>query len=136
MVLNIINGNFGLVKSWQKSPRPIGASILLVHFGPIPSYTLKPNRPAQLERPNRPAQLDNQLVIKGEIYIILFLRETSLWNGVYVWVKLFDYSPLETDWVTTLLECKVELEWKLKVFPSTSNLLFWISPHQDMLFCS
>ena len=37
----------------------------------------KPHTKAQLERPNRPAQLDNQLVIKRETYIILFLRETS-----------------------------------------------------------
>ena len=43
------------------------------------------------------AQLDNQLVIKGVTYGILFLRETSLWNGVYVWMKPLDYSPLEID---------------------------------------
>ena len=34
----------------------------------------KPHTKAQLERPNRPAQLDNQLVIKGETYIILFKK--------------------------------------------------------------
>ena len=38
-----------------------------------------------------------------------------MWNGVYVWVKSLDYSPLETDWKTTLLGHKVELEWRLKV---------------------
>ena len=43
MVLNIINGNFGLVKSWQKGPKPIGASVLFVPFSPTPSHTLKPN---------------------------------------------------------------------------------------------
>ena len=32
----------------------------------------KPHIKAQLERPNRLAQLDNQLVIKGETYRILF----------------------------------------------------------------
>ena len=32
----------------------------------------KPHTKAQLEMPNRPAQLDNQLVIKGETYQILF----------------------------------------------------------------
>ena len=77
-----------------------------------------------MERPNKPAQLDNQLVIKGEIYRILFLRELSLWNGVYVRMKPLDYSPLETDWETTLLGRKVELEWRLKMLPSTSNILF------------
>ena len=34
----------------------------------------KPHTKAQLERPNRPAQLDNQLVIKGETYKILFKK--------------------------------------------------------------
>ena len=43
VVLNIVNGNFGLVKSSQKNPRPIGASVLLVSFGLTPSHTLKPN---------------------------------------------------------------------------------------------
>ena len=43
VVLNIINGNFGLVKSWQKSPRPIGARVLFVPFGLISSHKLKPN---------------------------------------------------------------------------------------------
>ena len=52
------------------------------------------------------------------------LRESSLWSGVYVQVKSLDYSPLETDWETTLLGHKVELEWRLKLFPSTSNILF------------
>ena len=32
----------------------------------------KPHTKTQLERPNKPAQLDNQLVIKGETYRILF----------------------------------------------------------------
>ena len=47
-----INGNFGLVKSWQKSPRPIGASVLLVPFGPTTSYTLKPNWKGPIGQPN------------------------------------------------------------------------------------
>ena len=89
-----------------------------------------------MERPNKPAQLDNQLVIKGETYRILFLRELSLWNGVYVWVKPLDYSPLETDWETTLIGCKVELKWRLKMFPSTSNILFlnFTAPRYAILF--
>ena len=32
----------------------------------------KPHTKAYLERPNRPTQLDNQLVIKGKTYRILF----------------------------------------------------------------
>ena len=55
---------------------------------------------------------------------------------MYMQVKLLDYSPLETDWETTLLGRKVELEWRLKVFPRASNLLFWISSHQGTLSCS
>ena len=43
MVLNIINGNFGLDKSLQKGPKPIGAIVLFVPFGPTPSHILKPN---------------------------------------------------------------------------------------------
>ena len=41
------------------------------------SYS-KPHIKAQLERSNKPAQLDNQLVIRGETYRNLFLRESSL----------------------------------------------------------
>ena len=44
-----------------------------VLFVPFWSH-FKPHTKAQLERPNRPAQLDNQLVIKGEAYIILFFK--------------------------------------------------------------
>ena len=57
MVLNIINGNFGLVKSWQKSPKPIGASVLFVSFW----SHFKPHTKTQLEWPKKLAQLDNQL---------------------------------------------------------------------------
>ena len=32
VVLNIINGNFGLVKSGQKSPKAIGAGVLFAPF--------------------------------------------------------------------------------------------------------
>ena len=64
--MNIINGNFELVKSWQKSPKLIGASVIFVLFW---SHS-KPHTKTQLERPNRLAQLNNQLVIKGEIYRI------------------------------------------------------------------
>ena len=45
MTLNIINGNFELVKSWQISLRPIGTRVLFVPFGPI---YLKPQTKAQL----------------------------------------------------------------------------------------
>ena len=38
------------------------------------SYS-KPHTETQLEKSNRPAQLDNQLVIKGETYIIYFKRD-------------------------------------------------------------
>ena len=43
----------------------------LVSYWSLWSHS-KPHIKAQLERPNRPAQLDNQLVIKGETYRILF----------------------------------------------------------------
>ena len=56
-------------------------------------------------------------------------------SGVVVYIIY--YSPLNTyvkiNWEATLLRCKVELEWRLKVFPSDINLWFWISPHQGML---
>ena len=38
----------------------------------------KPHTKSQLERPNRPAQLDNQLVIKGETYKILFKKKNII----------------------------------------------------------
>ena len=38
-----------------------------------------------------------------------------------------------TDWETTLLGHQVELEWRLRVFPSAFNLWFWISLHQGTL---
>ena len=43
---------------------------------------------------------------------------------------------LETNWETTLLGHQVELEWRLKVFPSTSNLLFlnFTAPRYAFLF--
>ena len=43
----------------------------LYFIGPFWSHS-KPHTKTQLERPNRPTQLDNQLVIKGEIYRILY----------------------------------------------------------------
>ena len=55
VVLNIINGNFGLVKSWQKSPRPIRASVLFVLFW---SHS-KPHTKAQLGMPKRLSQFGN-----------------------------------------------------------------------------
>ena len=55
---------------------------------------------------------------------------------VYVQVKPLDNSPLETDWETTLLGRKVELEWRLKVFPRTSNLfvLNFTAPRYAIFF--
>ena len=41
-----------------------------------------------------------------------------------------------TDWETTLLGYQVELEWRLKVFSSASNIWFWISLLQGRLSCS
>ena len=44
--------------------------------------------------------------------------------------------PLETDWDATLLGHQVELEWRLKVFSSTSNILFlnFTTPKYTFLF--
>ena len=67
VVLNIINGNFGFVKSWQKGSKPIGASVLFVPFW---SHS-KPHTKAQLEWPERLVQLDNQLYLRRETYKIL-----------------------------------------------------------------
>ena len=75
VVLNIINGNFGLVKSWQTSPMPIRARVLFVSFW----FHSKPHTKTQLERPKRPAQLDNQLNTKGETYKIL------IWYIIVKW---------------------------------------------------
>ena len=120
MVLNIVNGNFKLVKSWQKSPRPIGASVLLVIFGPTPSHTLKPN----WKGPKRLAQLDNWLDTKGKTYRILCVRNIiEKWcRWVYVTLKFFLCNQLRvyTSWVL------VELEWRLTVFPSASIFVFEI----------
>ena len=66
MVLNIINGKFELVKSWQKSPRPIGVRALFVPFW----SHCKPHTRAQLEWPKRLAQLDNELYIRRKTYRI------------------------------------------------------------------
>ena len=79
MVLNIINGNFGLVKSWEKGPKPIGASVLFVSFW---SHS-KPHIKAQLEWLKRLVQLDNQLYLRRETYRIL--KENK--KGVYVRVS-------------------------------------------------
>ena len=59
-----------------------------------------------------------------------------MWSGVYVRVKPLNYSPLETDWKTTLLGRKVELEWRLKMFSSNSNIFFlnFTAPRYAILF--
>ena len=120
MVLNIINGNFGLVKSWQKSPRPIGVSVLFVPFW---SHS-KPYTRAQLERPKRLAQSDNQL--QGEKHTKFrknmkwFVYECWTLSNFLSWANSYNWLRDHTSWAL------VELEWRLKVFPSTSNLCFEI----------
>ena len=118
MVLNIINGNFGLVKSWQKSSRFIGANVLFVLFW---SHS-KPHSKTQLEWPKRLAQLDNQLDIKGETYRILIRHYCEM---MCMCVSHSFILPW-TDWENTLSWALVELEWKLRVFSSTSNFCFEI----------
>ena len=111
VVLNIINGNFRLVRSWQKSPRPIGARILSV---PFRSHS-KPHTKAQLEWPKRLTQLDNQLYIRRET--CSFIRE---WNGVYVSVS---YSLIFLE--------HIHINWL-----SDNTSWAWISPHQGTHSCS
>ena len=101
--IKLINCNFGLVKSWQKSPRPIRARVLFVPFW---SHS-KPHTRSQLEWPKRLAQLDNQLYIRRETYRILqdgfSLRSYKEWNALYVSVGHSLILSLEIDWETTLL---------------------------------
>ena len=130
MVLNIINGNFGLAKSWQKSLKPIGARVLFVPFW---SHS-KPHTKAQLEWPKRLVQLDNQLDIRGEAYRIL--RDMIVeWNGVYVSVSHSLILLWKLIGRAHFLGAS-GIGWRLKVFPSSSNICFWISPHQGTLSCS
>ena len=49
----IINGNFGLVKSWQISLRPIRTRVLLVPLVPSQATHLSPIRLAQKANPIR-----------------------------------------------------------------------------------
>ena len=65
VVLNIINGNFELVKSWQKGLKPIGASVLLSLVSLQATYL------SLIGMAKRLAQLDNQLYIRRETYRIL-----------------------------------------------------------------
>ena len=97
VVLNIINCNFGLIKSWQKSPRPIGASVLFVPFW---SHS-KPHTKAQLERPKRLAQLDNQWL--GEKHTEFFEQQQDTWIGMHVSARRSFILPWKIDWDTTLL---------------------------------
>ena len=97
MILNIISGNFGLVKSWQRNPRPIGVSVLFVPFW---SHS-NPYTKAQLECPKRLTQLDNQLDTKGETYRILY--DTKKVNEmVCMWVLdtlLFSLEHIHINWL-------------------------------------
>ena len=127
MILNIINGNFGLVKSWQKNPKPIGAIVLFVPFGLTPSHILKPNWNDQ----KRVARLDNQLYIRKETYKISYRMK---WCVCECKPLLFSLEHMRVNWLRDHSSwAKVEFEWRLKVFPSTSNILFLISPHQGTL---
>ena len=112
-VLNIINGNFRLVRSWQKSLRPIGARVLFVPFWSHSKLYIR----AQLEWPKRLTQLDNQFYIRRETYRIslrfsqdfdeTFIRsfikivQRMKWFVCECWT-LFILS-LETNWETTHL---------------------------------
>ena len=58
-----------LSKVDRKAQGPLELDSYFFSFGPTPNYTLKPI----LERPKRPTQLDNQLDIKEETYIILYI---------------------------------------------------------------
>ena len=49
----IINGNFGLVKSWQISPRPIGARALFASLVPSQATYSSPIGLAQKANPIR-----------------------------------------------------------------------------------
>ena len=117
MILNIINDNFGLVKNWQKSPRPIGANVLFV-----PSWShSKPHTKTQLEMPKRLAQLDNQLL--GEKHTE-FLEQQDTWIGMYVSVgdsfilsRTYTYNWLRdnTSWASSGIGVKIKSV--SKVFP-------------------
>ena len=126
MVLNIINDNFGLVKSWQKSLRPIGARVLFIPFW---SHS-KSHTKAQLERPKRLAQLNNQLC--GEKHT-KFLRT---WNGVYVSVRLSFILP-RTNWLRdhtswAISGIGVKIKSVLKNF--WSSVLKFTTPRYTLLF--
>ena len=134
MVLNIINSNFWLVKSWQKSPKPIGTSVLFVPFW---SHS-NPHTKTQLDWFKRLTQLNNQLYIRRETYRILVIYMMHEMVCMWVWATLlFSLEHIRVNWLRDHTSwAKVELEWRLKVFPSTSNLCYWISPHQDIISCS
>ena len=115
-----------------KTQGPLELMSYLFPFGPHS----KPYTKTQLKRPKRLAQLDNQL---------LWEKHTELWNNkihelVCMWVldtlPFFQKHKHITNWETTLIGHQVELEWKLRVFSSASNLWSWISSLQGTLSCS
>ena len=75
--------------------------------------------------------ISNWLDTKGKTYRILWMRNIIVkWcRWVYVTLKFFICNQLRihTSWAL------VELEWRLKVFPSASIFVFWNSPLQGML---
>ena len=56
---------------------------------------------------------------------------------VCMWMEatfLFSLEHIHINWLRDHTSwAQVELEWRLRMFPSTSNLWFWISPHQGIL---
>ena len=95
----------------------------LVSYGPFWSHS-KPHTSAQLERPKMSIQLDNWLDTKEKTYRILWMRNIIVkWcRWVYVTLKFFLCNQLRvhTSWAL------VELEWRLRVFPSVSIFVFEI----------
>ena len=97
----IINGNLGLVKSWQICLRPIGARTLFIPL--VPSQ-------ATYKSPIGLAQKEEKTVFLCSIFWVHF----SFGKATY----------LRIDWETTHLGHHVEFGWRLKAF---SSLVFWIS---------
>ena len=86
---------------------------------PLQATHLSPIGKAQ-----KAAQLDNWLDTKGKTYRILLVRNIIVkWcRWVYVTLKFFLFNQLRvhTSWAL------VELEWRLRVFPSASIFVFEI----------
>ena len=125
MVSNIVNGNFGLVKSWRKSPRPIGASVLLVPFGPTPSHILGRN-------------IQNFIkAFSWDFSLSLFMRVLIRNEMVCMWVLDTHYSLLGnwlrdyTSWALSGIGVKIKSLpknfWSLVLNFSTPRYAFLFS---------